>query len=263
MPMSAISRRTFALGLATTASAMFDGASAQNGRTGVVLLHGKKDNSSGSLAAVASALSSHGMLTSAPDLPWSGSRYLSGTWSDAMGEISQAISQLKGRGAVKVALVGHSMGCPAAMSFVASQRGVAAVVLTAPGHSPRLYFNQPPMRESILRARSMVKAGNGRERSEFLDNNQGNMFGVQATAAQYLSYFDPSGPCEMSNTAGRINCPTLWIVGSEDGAADWGAPIGRRLTRRPNSRYIEVPGARHRNTPSIMAGEIAAWLATV
>lgn len=230
---------------------------------GAVLLYGKRDSSWGSLSSVGSALSGAGILTQAPDLPWSGSRYLTGTWPEAMAEIGQAVAGLRGQGATRVVLVGHSMGCPAAMSYAAGQKGVAALVLCAPGHAPRLYSTLPQMRESLETARGMVRSGRGQERAEFLDNNQGNVFGVQATAAQYLSFFDPSGPCEMANTAGRVSCPVLWVVGTQDRVIDWGAPVAQKLTRRPKSRYLELPGANHRNTPSLAAGEIVQWLAAI
>lgn len=262
--MADLSRRALVYGLASTAVlSATPPASAQTGRLGVVLLHGKRDNAGGGLSGVGSAIAGAGMPTQSPDLPWSRGRYLSGSWSEAMAEIGQSVAALRGAGASRVALVGHSMGCPAAMSYAATRGAVAGLVLTAPGHVPKLYFSQPPMRESIERARAMAKSGRGQEQSEFLDNNQGNMFTVQTTASQYLSYFDPSSQADMGNTVGRVSCPVMWVVGTQDGAINWGAPIGRRLTGRPKSRYLEIPGGFHRNTPSLAAGEIVQWLAAL
>lgn len=250
------------------ASAIIGGVShtaqAQSAGLGAVMIHGKRDSAWGSLSSTASALSGAGIKTISPEMPWSSSRYLTGTWSDAMAEIGQAVATLRGQGATRIVLVGHSLGCPAAMSYAASRSGVAALVLTAPGHSPAGFYKiTPEVRYSVDRARAMVKSGRGNEVTEFADNNQGNVFSVRASAAQYLSYFDPKGPCEMRNTAGRIGCPALWVVGTNDSVVNWGGGIGRQVTRRPKSLYLEIPGANHRSTPSAASSEIVQWLARI
>ena len=264
--MTTSRRDVLRLGGATVLlAALTTGSSAQGGRIGVVLLHGKQSDASAALGSVSSQVTAAtGAAVAAPDLPWSGSRYLSGTWSQAMGEIGGAVASVRAQGAGRVVLVGHSMGCPAAMSYAAARGSVAGLALTSPGHNPRGYYRfDPGMRESIDRARAMVKSGRSGETATFFDNNQGNVFPVQTTAGQYMSYFDPSGPCEMSNTAGRVGCPVLWVVGTNDRVIEWGDPIARRLTGRPKSRYLVVPGAGHGNAPSIAAAEVARWIASI
>lgn len=264
--MTTISRRRVLAGLGSlpVAALPFTASAQTGGRKGAILLHGKKDSSYGGLSALGSTLERAGVLTIAPEMPWSGQRYLSGTWSDAMGEIDQAVGSLQARGASRILLVGHSLGCPAAMSFAASRKGIAALVLTAPGHSPAGFYRfTPEVRDSVDRARAMVRAGRGQEVTDFADNNQGNIFSVRAGAAQYLSYFDPTGPCEMRNTAGRVACPVMWVVGTNDQVINWGADTAQRLTRRPRSQYLVVPGANHRSTPSAAAADVAAWVATI
>jgi len=231
---------------------------------GVVLLHGKRSSPDAALGGVAALLASAGCVVAAPDLPWSSSRYLSGTWSGAMDEIGAAVASVAGRAGGRVMLVGHSMGCPAAMAYAGRDRRVKGLVLTAAGHSPRTYVRfSPEVAESIERARAMVRGGRSNEAATFYDNNQGSVFSVQATAGQFLSYFDPAGPCEMANSAGRVSCPVLWVIGTNDRAIEWADPIARRLTRGAKSRYLAVPGAGHGNTPSRAADEIVAWIRSV
>lgn len=228
---------------------------------GAVLLHGKRDNPSGSLSSLASSLSNAGVTTLAPNMPWSSSRYLSGSWTDAMAEIDQAVATLRSQGLKRIVLVGHSLGCPAAMSYSAIRRGVTGLVLTAPGHSPIGFYRlTPEVHDSVERARAMVRAGRGQEVADFADNNQGNVFPVRTGAAQYLSYFDPNGQCEMRNTVGRVNCPVMWVVGTNDQVINWGSDIAQRLTKRPRSRYLVIPGANHRNTPSAASAEVTSWV---
>jgi pimeloyl-ACP methyl ester carboxylesterase len=181
-----------------------------------------------------------------------------------MGEIAGAVESVRARGASKIVLVGHSMGCPAAMSYAAQAGGVAGIVLSAPGHSPQQYMQfSPEVRESIERARALTKSGRGAEVGTFYDNNQGNVFTLQAPAAQYLSFFDPSGPCEMTNTAGRIRCPAFWVVGTNDRVINWGDHVARRLAARPRSSYLAIPGAGHGNTPTAAARDIAQWIMAI
>lgn len=237
---------------------------AQAGTLGVVLLHGKRASPGRALGAVSGGLERAGVVTISPEMPWSASRYLDGSWSDAMAEIDRAVQSVRARGATRIALAGHSIGCPAAMSYAASRPAIAALALTAPGHNPSGFYRvTPAVRESVDRARALMKAGRGAEVAEFVDNNQGNVFSVRTSAANYLSYFDPGGSCEMSVTAGRVRCPVLWVVGTGDRVIDWGAPVARRLTSRPRSRYLTVQGAGHGNTPSLAASEIAEWLTSV
>lgn len=237
---------------------------AQASRVGAVMLHGKQSDPSAALGPVAGQLSAAGVVVASPNLPWSSSRYLSGSWAEAMQEIGSAVASLRDRGASRVVLVGHSMGCPAAMSYAAQDRGIAGLVLTAPGHSPVTYMRfTPEIRDSVAQARAMVKAGRGAEPASFFDNNQGRIFQVTTTAAQYLSYFAAGGPNDMHATMGRIGCPVLWVVGTGDGAIRWGDPIARRVVRGPKSRYLAVPGAGHGNAPAIVAGEIAQWVQSI
>ncbi|MDB5649803.1 MAG: alpha/beta hydrolase, partial [Hyphomicrobiales bacterium] len=126
------------------------------------------------------------------------------------------------------------------------------------------YYNLTPEgKASVDRARAMVKAGQGNQVATFSNNNQGRSLQVETTAANYLSYFDPNGPCDMHRTAGSVGVPAMWIAGTNDQVLNWGADIGRRVTARPKSAYVVLPGATHVSTPSQASGQIVTWLQQV
>lgn len=252
-----LNRRSLLCGVATAAT-FSSVTSAFAAADAAVMLHGKGDSPNGSLSPVAGALQSAGIRTTSPEMPWSSSRYLSSNWPTAMAQIAQEIANLKAAGANRIILVGHSMGCPAAMSYASRYAGVAGIVLCAPGHSPAGFYRMGFTREAVDRARALVKAGRGAETQPFTDNNQGRPLNVNLPAADYLSFLDPAGQAEMSNTAGRVRVPAMWIAGTGDQVSSWGAGIGQRVARGPKGKYLIVNGD-HRSTPSAAAAEVVAW----
>lgn len=257
----AIHRRTFLqAGLALAAA----GTARAAAPTGVVLLHGKRGGPTlGPNPELIAKLKAAGIVTAAPTLPWSRERYLAGTWSKAMDEVDAAVKQMKGK-ADRIVLLGHSMGCPAAMCYAGTHPEIAALALTSPGHNPYGYYqNTPQVRDSIDKARAMVSAGKGAEKATFYDNNQGDVFTLSVTADQYLSYFDPSGPADMRTTAPGVKVPVLWVAGDADTVIRWGAPIAKGLMRTEKSRIIEVPEGTHANAPVIVSAQIVEWVKTI
>src|SRR3546814_6499006 len=90
-------------------------------------------------------------------MPWSARRYMEGDWAGAMAEIAGHIKTLRGRGATRIVIAAHSMGCPAALGYAARHgEDVDALVLMAPGHTPAGYYMNPrsPVHESVDAARS-------------------------------------------------------------------------------------------------------------
>jgi pimeloyl-ACP methyl ester carboxylesterase len=227
--------------------------------TGAVLVHGKQDTPGGSLGAVASKLTAAGLSIEAPAMPWARSRYLSGNWTEAMSIIAGSVKSLQAKGAKSVILVGHSMGCPAALSYASRSVAVAGLALTGPGHNPTFFYDTGLTRESVDRARAMVKAGKGGEIATFADGNQGSPTSVTMSATDYLSFLDPQGPAVMGRYVGAIKVPVLLAVGTADGGAlGFAKQYGKSLLKGPRSRYLEV-AAGHGATPGQAADDIAAW----
>lgn len=236
-------------------------------RIGVLLLHGKNPGSASdpNLSRLKSRLDQEGMATLMPDMPWSARRYIDGDWDQAMREIGGHVKALRDRGATRIVIAGHSMGCPAAMSYAARHGGVDALVLLAPGHVP-FYYNSSPnlkvVRDSIDEARRMVAAGETATRRDFNDINQGRAQQVRMTAPAFLSYFAPESDAEMSVTAPKIPAQTaaLWVIGSEDPLLRAGRGyVFDKLPPHPQHRYLEV-SAGHVNTPVVAGDAVAGWI---
>lgn len=236
-------------------------------KLGFLLLHGKNPGGPDTPVynRLVSAIQSENWLSLVPDMPWSRRRYLEGSWDQAMQEIADHVKTLRERGASRIVLVGHSMGCPAAMSYVARGGAVDALVLLAPGHAPQGYYTwnaAKHVRESIDEARALVAAGKGEDGTHrFNDFNQGRPLTVVATAKNYLSFFDPASDAEMGNTAPRIpaTVPVLSVIGEKD-------PLFKllkdyyvnKLPANPRSEYLEVAGG-HIETPGVAADQVIAW----
>ena len=235
-------------------------------RIGVLIVHGKNaSNQAPYIAPLKDILEREGWLVEFPHFPWSRRRYLEGSWDQAMAEVASAVRKLQDRGATRIVLVGHSMGCPAAMSHAARGGTAHALVLLAPGHTPSRYYTVPrlrPVRESIDQARALVAAGKGDETQRFDDINQGRQQPVIATPKNFLSYFDPESDADMGVTAPRIpaGVPVLTAIGEED-------PLFKhvreyfvdKLPPNPNSILLEVKGG-HTDTPLEVSDQMVAWI---
>lgn len=238
-------------------------------RIGVLLLHGKNpgsnlDPNSGVLKGL---FEQQGWLVAYPDMPWSRARYLDGGLDKAMAEMAGHIKSLRDQGATRIVIAGHSIGAPAAMAYAARGGDVNALVLLAPGHVPVGYYTYPALKlvhDSIDEAREMVKEGKGDSRERFSDINQGRRQVVVTTAADYLSWFDPTSDAEMSVTAPRIpaTVPVMTVVGEKD------TLFGRiksyfldKLPANPKNNYLEVTGG-HLDTPRVSSDQVIAWIKT-
>lgn len=235
---------------------------------GIILMHGKNPGGPNwqGMTPLIGKLDSAGVQVLEPEMPWSKRRYIDVDFDSAMREIDGHVKALRAKGAQRIVIAGHSMGCPAAMAYAARHGGVDALVLLAPGHVPVGYFSRPQLaavRESIEKARAMVARGEGDLANQvFTDINQGTRLSVFTTAKTYLSYFDPTGDAEMSVTAPRIGAgvPVLWVIGRSDPLFAAGRAYAfDKLPANPRSRYLEVD-ANHLTTPAVAAEQVVAWI---
>ncbi len=232
---------------------------------GVLYLHGKASWPGAMNGGILKDLEGEGALTAAPEMPWSFNRRYAATYDEALGEIDAAIAGLKRDGAQRIVIIGHSLGANAAIGYAARHPGLAGIVAIAPAHLPET----DPMRDfvsgAVARAKELVAAGQGNVRESFPDMAQGIPLTAHATAAVYLSMFDPDGPAVIPKNAAAMGAaphpvPLLWVVGKLD-------PIDRRgpeyafnaAATNPKSKYIEV-FAGHLTTPSAARSEIVAWI---
>lgn len=238
-------------------------------KVGVLMLHGKNPGSpSGAdFQILKKKLEADGMMTLAPDMPWSARRYIDGDWNKAMGEISAAIAKLKTDGATKIFLLGHSIGCAGALSYGAQHGGVDGLVLVAPGHAPAFYYSLPygpnaAVKASVDEARALVAAGKGDTRKDFKDNNQMTPLTPRTTAAAYLSYFDPEGIADMGVAAARMPAaiPVQILIGSDDILA--GTVKGYFVDKLPandGTEFKTIPG-NHNSVLNSGKELVADWI---
>lgn len=242
-------------------------------KMGIVLMHGKQGGGAGdrSLDSLHQKMQAAGMVVIKPELPWSFSRFIDRDWNAAMSEIHAHVQKLKEMGIKKIALVGHSLGSPAAMSYAARYPGeVHALSLLAPGHVPYYYSLCIPyspiklcsVKDGVDQARKEIEAGNGDKKQPQVDINQGRRNTVWMTAREYLSYFDPESDAEMAITAPKIpaNVPVLWVIGDKDYLIREGrAYVFDKLPANSKSQYLEVSG-NHLSTPTVASDQIVLWL---
>lgn len=233
-------------------------------RIGVVLMHGKSGTSrpKSPIGKLATKLRQTGFLVKAPDMPWSRSRYLSKDYEGSMKEIDNAVSKLRKQGAKKIVVGGHSMGSNAAIGYGATRKGIAGIMVLAPGHIPSADRFQNALKEDYRQARKMVNSGHGSEMAPFRDINQGKRRKAKIRADIYLSWFDKDGPASMPNNTRNLKPGTalLWVVGKKDRM--WLAGEGFAFSSAPDhpkNHYAVVSGG-HKATPTVAATNIIKWL---
>ena len=228
--------------------------------TGVVFLHGKGVWTGAFDGGIPSALAAEGAVVASPEMPWSFGRMYGATYDDAMREIDAAVAGLKGKGATRIVIMGHSLGANAAIGYAARRGGVAAVVALSPGHLPETAEMRARTGAALVEARALLAAGE-KSRRTWPDRIQGVPTFATASPAVYLSMFDPDGPAVIpKNAAALRGVPLLWVVGDSDPIFARGRDYAfARAPRNPKSRYVEV-SAGHLTTPRAAQSQVVEWL---
>jgi pimeloyl-ACP methyl ester carboxylesterase len=227
---------------------------------GAVFLHGKGVWTGAFDGGIPAALEAEGAVAVSPEMPWSFSRIYGATYEEAMREIDAAVAGLKGRGAIRIVIIGHSLGANAAIGYAARRHGVAAVVALSPGHLPETAEMRARTADAIVQARALANAGE-KSRRTWPDRLQGIPTLATASPAIYLSMFDPDGPAVIPKNAAALHgVPLLWVVGDSDPIFARGRDYAfSRAPRNPKSRYIEV-SAGHLTAPRAARTQVVEWL---
>src|SRR5712691_8396877 len=228
--------------------------------TGVVFLHGKGVWAGAFDGGIPSALAAEGAAVTSPEMPWSFGRMYGATYEEAMREIDAVVAGLKGKGARRIVIVGHSLGANAAIGYAARRHGVAAVVALSPGHLPETAEMRARTGAAIIEARALLASGD-KSRHIWPDGIQGVPTFATASPAVYLSMFDPDGPAVIPKNAAALHgVPLLWVVGESDPILARGRDYAfARAPRNPKSRYIEV-SAGHLTAPRAAQSQVVEWL---
>lgn len=250
-------------GLLTSADLAFAQA---GGTLGVVLMHGKQSrpNTPG-LGDIAAKLSSAGIRSVVPTMPWSGQDWerIAMTVDQVYGLIDGHVAALRGQGAQRIVVGGQSLGANMALSYAVARQNVAAVAMLAPGHNPAYTMRTyPEAREALDKASALVAAGQGSQPFKGIDDNQGSKFTISTTAAAYASWMNPRGPASMTAQAPLLpaSIPLLLVIGKQDPAFGMAENnIYKPAARNPYSRYITVD-AGHRDTDFAASAQVVAWI---
>ena len=168
---------------------------------GIVYLHGKGGLPGGFNGGILSALEDEGALVATPEMPWSLQRRYGATYDQAMEEIDGVVAALRAKGAVRIVVIGHSLGANAAIGYAARHPDLAGVVALAPGHLPETGRLRSFVAEAVARAKSLIAEGEGDKPQTFPDMAEGIPLIATASSAVYLSMFDPDGPAVIPKNA--------------------------------------------------------------
>jgi pimeloyl-ACP methyl ester carboxylesterase len=249
---------TFVSVMAITAAPIYAGSD-----IGVVVLHGKQGMGGDRvMAPVIMALRNAGYSVQAPTMCWSRQRMYDATWPDCLREIDTAIAALRTAGARRIVVVGQSLGGNAAIDYGAQHPELAGVVALAPAGQPAQLVRSPLISRSITKAQQMAAAGQGGQRTDFMDTNNGQTFGVTTTPTIYLSIFLPGGPADFPIALPRLREPIIWISGTEDPTQRNAAPLFAQLPANRLNRFVQV-NSPHLQTPAAGASAVLEWLATL
>lgn len=231
-------------------------------RIGVVLMHGKTDNSDIMKHGIGRLIQEAGFSVDTPEMPWVMTRHIDKNYEEALDEITQSAERLRRKGANKIVVAGYGMGSNAALAYAAYHGKIDGVILLAPDHTPDL----PSFKKyqtDIAKAKAMIDAGNGEQRAFFMEGDMGAGLGKNMKADIYYSYYNPTGLASMSRATLFINpkIPVLYVVGSQDPMT---ANLGKgyvfdKLPANAFTRYVILP-VDHRGILHAAAGTAIEWL---
>lgn len=233
---------------------------------GIVVMHGKGGSPAGYVAQLAAALETRSYRVANLEMPWSGRRSYDADVAAAETQVDSALAQLRVNGAVRLFVAGHSQGGLFALYF-GGRHAVDGIIAIAPGGSVASPSYREKLGESVSRARQLIAAGAGEERTRFLDfEGSRGTYSVACTPAHYLSWFDPDGAMNELLAVKRMDpkIPVLFVVPTNDYPLLLKArqTMFAALPAHPLSRLYE-PDSSHLDAPTASIEEIARWTAQV
>lgn len=255
------------LAAALFALALPPAATAQNTpAVGVVVMHGKGGRPDRIVNQLAEGLERKGFMVANLEMPWSGRRDYDVDVDAAVQQVTAALNELRGKGAKKVFVAGHSQGGVFALHY-ASRQPLDGVIPIAPGGSVDAQVYRQNVGSALDRARKMVADGKGSERGEFLDyEGSKGVSTVHTTAAVYLSWFDPDGAMNQGKSSRALpaTLPVLYIAPRNDypGLQRFKGAMFGALPSNPLTRLYE-PDIDHLNAPRGSVDEIVRWISEI
>ena len=233
---------------------------------GIVIMHGKGGAPGGYVSNLATSLEAKGYLVANLEMPWSGSRSYDVNADAAVKEVESALDTLRGKGARKLFVAGHSQGGLFALYF-GGRQSVDGVIAIAPGGDMSNAVFRARLGTTLDAARRLVAEGKGDGKERFSDyENARGTYTIVTTPSAYVSWFDPDGAMNQTMAVERMNprIPVLYIAPTEDyaGLRKVKDHFFSLLPRNPLSKLYE-PVASHVGAPSASRDEISRWTAEV
>jgi pimeloyl-ACP methyl ester carboxylesterase len=233
---------------------------------GIVIMHGKGGSPAKFVAELASALEGKGYLVANLEMPWSGRRHYDVDVAAADKEVESALEALRGKGAKKLFVAGHSQGGLFALYF-GTRHLVDGIIAIAPGGNVDSAIFRDKVGDSVEQARKLIAEGKGDETTSFMDfEGSRGTYPVACTAAAYLSWFDPAGAMNQTAAVKKMNpkVPVLFIApkGDYPGLRKVKQQMFDSLPANPLTKLYE-PDSNHLGAPSASIDEIARWTAEV
>jgi pimeloyl-ACP methyl ester carboxylesterase len=236
---------------------------AQVPKVGVVLMHGAAARSD-SMAAFGGKLRDQGHLVANLDMPWSNEVAHRVPVEAAERQVLDAMQDLRRRGAHKVVLAGFSKGGMFA-AYVATRMPVDGLVLIAPNGGA----DHKRLQEDVARARSLVAAGKGEEKTLLHDGDvtgDGRYPMPDAIPSAWLSWFDPQGSQNFERVfrSQRPGVPVLLVVPTRDleNLLKVKQRVWQGLPPHPGNRLFE-PQTDHLGAVAHSEAETVRWIAQV
>lgn len=241
-------------------------AFADSPKIGVVIMHGKGGMPGKFVNSLAAALEDKGYLVANIEMPWSRKREYDADTGRAEQEIEAALARLRGKGAQKVFVAGHSMGGAFGLHFV-GKHTIDGLVAIAPGGDVSGRFYSEKVAPAVARARQLVADGKGDQKIALDDfENAKGVYPIVTTPAIYLTWFDPDSAMNMQRAARSANpaIPILWIVAKNDypGLRRANIPMFNTFPSNPQTKLYE-PNSDHIGAPSASIEEIVRWTTEV
>ncbi len=240
---------------------------AQGEAMGIVVLHGKGGRPGAPhITEFVEQLERRGFMVANLEMPWSGSRNYDVPVSRGEEEVAGAVAGLRGKGARKVFIAGHSQGGGFALHF-GGKHSADGIIALAPGGNVGGQVFVQKLGATLARARKLVADGKGSEPERLADyESRRGVYPIVSVPAAYVTWFDPDGAMNIPRAAKAMNpkIPVLFVLPTDDypGLLKSSPGVFRQLPKNPLTRLYE-PTADHLGAPSASVEEIARWTQSV
>lgn len=235
-------------------------------KIGIVIMHGKGGSPARHVSDLADYLERRGYLVANLEMPWSGRRNYDAPITAAEDEVVAALQSMRGRGAQKLFVAGHSQGGLFALYF-AGKHEVDGIIAIAPGGDVGSRVFREKLGESVEQARKLVAAGKGGEHARLSDyEGARGVYTIVVTPATYLTWFEPDDAMNQMRImrALKPQIPVLLIVPRNDYPGllmNKQRLVGALPANALNK--LHEPDASHLGAPAAARDEIVRWTSEV